>query len=180
MCEKFASFLIYHFPTVAFGTFWKWKSIWSWFPFCLDGLLKIYNHHRIPLKKYTWFHYQADRVTSILIITLSRTDAKYIEYILVLVSQVPEFRKMNLWKRKIRHATIVAIFWDNCSRTLRPNLNGEHLEKRNIQIAVTYNNMFLCQITVYLENSRLWIEIWPKERMIIFLRNRHCINRIFI
>ena len=65
--------MIYHFPTVAFGTFCKWKSIWSWFPFCVDGLLKIYNHHRIPLKKYTWFHYQPKRVTSILIITLSRT-----------------------------------------------------------------------------------------------------------
>ena len=66
-------FLKYHFPTVAFGTFCIWKSVWSWFPFCADVLLKIYNHHRIPLKKYIWFHYQPERVTSILVITLSRT-----------------------------------------------------------------------------------------------------------
>ena len=66
-------FLKYHFPTVAFGTFCKWKSVWSCFPFCADWLLKIYNHHRIPLKKYIWFHYQPKRVTSVLVITLSRT-----------------------------------------------------------------------------------------------------------
>ena len=59
-------FLKYHFPTVAFDTFCKCKSFWSWFPFCTDGLLKIYNHHRIPLKVYC-------RVTSILQITLSLT-----------------------------------------------------------------------------------------------------------
>ena len=58
-------FLKYHFPTVAFGTFCNCKSVWSWLPFCADGLLKIYNHHQIPLKKYVWFHYQPKRVTNI-------------------------------------------------------------------------------------------------------------------
>ena len=86
-----------------------------------------------------------------------------------------EFRKTKIW-----HATIVAIFWDNCSKNLRPNLNSEYFEKTNIKTAITYNNIFICQNTVYLENCRLWNQIWPKERMITILRNRHCINAIFI
>ena len=49
---------------------------------------------------------------------------QYIECILVLVIWVTEFQKMNLGKLKIRHETIVAIFADNCSKILKPNLNG--------------------------------------------------------
>ena len=39
-----------------------------------------------------------------------------------------------------------------------------------------YSYTPLCQITVYLENSRLWDQIWPKERMIKIVRNRHWIH----
>ena len=78
------------------------------------------------------------------------------------------------------HATIVPIFWDNCSKTSRPNLNGEHFEKGNLETAVPYNSIFLCQITICLESSRLWNEIWPKERMTTILKNRNCVNTIFI
>ena len=59
------------------------------------------------------------------------------------VIYVPEFQKTNsdhLEKQKIRHATSVAIFWDNVNQILRPNLikklNGEHCEKMNIKTAV--------------------------------------------
>ena len=119
---------------------------------------------------------------SILVITLSWTYLClcYIECIFVLVIRVSEFQKTSLGKRKIRHATIVAIFWDNCRKTLRPNLNGEHFENINIKTAVTYNNIFLCQITAYLENSKLWSQIWPKQRMVTILRNRNSINTMFI
>ena len=105
---------------------------------------------------------------------------EYIERILALVIRVTEFQKTNWGKRKIRHATVVAIFWDNCSKILRPNFNGEHFEKLNIKTAITYNSIFLCQITVYLENSRLWNQIWSKKRMITILRKRHCINTMII
>ena len=47
---------------------------------------------------------------------------------------------------------------NNCSNPLRPNfpekLNGEHFEEINSKTVITYNNIFLCQITAYLENSR--------------------------
>ena len=60
---------------------------------------------------------------------------------------------------------------------LRPNLpnksNGEHFEKINIKTVITSNNISLFQTTVHLENSRLWDQIWPRERMIKILRNRH-------
>ena len=52
-------------------------------------------------------------------------------------------------------------------------LSDEHVEKINIKTVVIYSNMFLCRITVYLENSRLWDQIWPKEVIIKILRNRH-------
>ena len=98
----------------------------------------------------------------------------------MLVIQVPEFQKTNLGKLMIRHETILAIFGDNCSKILRPNLNGEHFEKTNTKTAIPYINILLLQITVYLENSRLRNQTWTKERMITILRNRHCINTIII
>ena len=101
--------------------------------------------------------------------------------ILVLVIRVLEFQKTNSAKWKICNATIAAIFWENCSKILRPNLNAKHFEKINVKTAVTYNNIFLRQITVYyLENSNSWNQIWPKERAITILRNWHCINSILI
>ena len=92
---------------------------------------------------------------------------------------VPECQKMNLGKQTIQHAPIVAIFSDKCSKTLRPNLNGEHVEKINIKTTATCKNIFPLQITTYSENSTLWNQILPKGRMITILRNRHC-NTIFI
>ena len=77
--------------------------------------------------------------------------------------RVPEFQKTNsdhLGIGKIWHATIVTIFWCNCSKILRPNLpdksNGEHFEKINIETVITYNNISLFQIKVYLENFKLY------------------------
>ena len=122
-------------------------------------------------------------MTSILVITLSWTYlclCRVHRIYPCAVIRVSEFQKKNLGKQKIGQATIVAIFRDNCSKTLRPNLNGEHFEKINIKTAVAYDNIFLCQITVYLENSRLWNQIWSKEIMITILRNRRCINTIII
>ena len=49
------------------------------------------------------------------------------------------FQKTNLGKRKIWHATIVAILGDNCGKILRSNLNGEHFEKINIKTAITHS-----------------------------------------
>ena len=101
---------------------------------------------------------------------------EYIEWILVLVIRVPEFQKTNsghLGKRKIRHATIEARFWDQiCPKNWVANI----LKKNPIKTVITYNNICLCQITVYLENSRLWDQIWPKERMMKILWNRHRIH----
>ena len=96
------------------------------------------------------------------------------------VIRVPEFQKTNSdhsGKQKIWHATSVAIFWDNFNKILRQNLsektNGEHCEKMNIK---TDSYIPLCQIKVYLENSRSWDQILPKERRIKILRNRHWIH----
>ena len=113
--------------------------------FCADGLLN--HHHWIPLKKYIWFHYHPKRVTVYCKSFFhGRTSVyeEYIECILVLIIRLPEFQETNSGKRKIRHATIVAIFWENCSKILRPNMNGEHFEKTNIKTTITYNNIFLC------------------------------------
>ena len=103
---------------------------------------------------------------------------EYIDCILVFVIRVPKFQKTNsdhLGKQKIRHVTSVAIFWDKCNKILRQNLpkklNCEPCEKMNIKTVVIY--ISLCQITVYLENSRLWDQTWPKERITKILRNRH-------
>ena len=60
----------------------------------------------------------------------------------------PTFLKTNsdyLGKQKFWYATIVAIFWDNSSKILRPNLpeelNREHFGKINIKNVMTYNNL---------------------------------------
>ena len=91
---------------------------------------------------------------------------EYIDCILVFIIRVCDFQKTDLdhfrnWKNW--HATSVAIFWDSFSKTLRPNLAkkmiGEHFEKINIHLS-------LCQVTVYMEYSRLCDQIWPKERMV--------------
>ena len=52
-------------------------------------------------------------------------------------------------KNKLKKKAIVVIFWDNCSKILGPNLNDEYFEKINIKTAMKYNNIFLCQITVF-------------------------------
>ena len=102
---------------------------------------------------------------------------EYIEYVLtVFVIRVLEFQKTNsdhLGKRKIRHPTIEAKFWNQvCPKNWVTNL----LKKSSIKTVITYNNISSCQITVYLENSRLWDQIWPIERMMKILRNRHWIH----
>ena len=101
---------------------------------------------------------------------------EYIECSLVFVIGVPKFQKTNSGSfRKTKNSAC-----NNWSKILRPNLSeklsGEHFEKKSIKTVITYNNIFLCQITVYLENSRLWDQIWPKERMMKILRNRHWIH----
>ena len=48
----------------------------------------------------------------------------------------------HLEKQKNRHTASAAIFWDNFSKILRPNLaeklNGELFEKINIKTRITY------------------------------------------
>ena len=113
--------------------------------FCADGLLRFYNLHRIPLKKYIWFHYQPKRVAlnhlyfKPLLHGRTSVYQEHIECILVFVIRVPEFQKAfsnRSGKRKIWHATTVTIFWDNCSKVLRPSLpeklNRKHFEKKNL------------------------------------------------
>ena len=138
--------MIYHLPNIAFATFCKWKSIWLWFQICADGLLKIYNHHQIPLKRYIWLHYQPKKVAVFCKSPFHGRTSVYEECIecdLVLAIWALDCQKTSSGKWKIWHATIVAI------KILRPNLNDEHFEKINIKTAITYNKIFLCQITVY-------------------------------
>ena len=70
---------------------------------------------------------------------------------------------------------------NNWSKILRPNLpeklSGEHFGKNPSKTVITYNNICLCQITVYLENYRLLDRIWPKKRMMKILRNRYWIHK---
>ena len=111
-------------------------------------------------------------MTSILVSTLSRTYLCLCRaHIMYTFACYPSTRVSENEFRKTKNSAST-----NCSNLLRPNFNGEHFKKINIKTAITYNNIFLCKITVYLENSRLWNQIWPKERMIKILRNRHCIN----
>ena len=51
--------------------------------------------------------------------------------------------------------TIAARFWDQ--------IECRKIEKINIKIVITYNNISLCQISVYFENFRLWDQFWSKE-----------------
>ena len=61
-----------------------------------------------------------------------------------MLSEYPSFRK-RIRKTKNWHATIVAIFLDNLSKILRPDLpekfNGEHFEKIKIKTVITYVSM---------------------------------------
>ena len=71
--------------------------------------------------------------------------------------------------------------FNNWSKILRPNLSkkfsgDDFEEKKPIKTLITYNNICICQITVYLENFRLWNQIWPKETIIKILRNTHWIH----
>ena len=72
--------------------------------------------------------------------------------------------------------------WNNCSNLWRQVQQDSEIkfEKINIKTSITYNNILLCQITGYLENSRLWNQIWPKEKMTTILRNRRYINTIIM
>ena len=101
-------------------------------------------------------------------------------YICYSSTRVSETNLDNSGKQKIWHAAIVAVFWDNCSKILRPNisekLNGEYFEKINIKTVITYGNISIYQISINLENFRLWDQIWPKETMIKILRNKHWIH----
>ena len=70
---------------------------------------------------------------------------EYIDCILVFIIRVCDFQKTNsdhFRKRKSCHATSLAIFWDSFSKILGPNLaekmNGEHFDKINIKIVITY------------------------------------------
>ena len=133
-------FLKYQFLTVVSGSFCKCKSVWSWFPFCVDALLKIYNHHQIPLKKCIWFHYQPEWVTVYCKSPFHRRTSFYEEHTeCILVLEYPSTRVSENKFRKIKNSAC-----NNCSKILRPNLNGEHFEKINIETAITYNNILLC------------------------------------
>ena len=102
-----------------------------------------------------------------------------------LLLSYPSFRKRNsdhLGKRKIQHATSVAIFWDNFNNILGPNLpeklNGEHCEKMNIKTVVIYIPMpkyspnciypFTiwripdCGRSLNLENNQFWVKFLQK------------------
>ena len=120
---------------------------WFWYILLVQMFYFAQMGCQITITEFLWFHYQPKRV---IVYCKSffhgRTSVyeEYIECILVLVIQLPEFQETNSGKRKIRHAAIVAIFWENCSKILRPNMNGEHFEKTNIKTTITYNNIFLC------------------------------------
>ena len=136
-----------------------------------DGLLKLYNLHWIPLKKYTSLHYEWKVYCKSLHHGSTSVYEEYIECIYFsLLSEYPNFRRKELRPfRKIKSSAcnIAAIFWNNCSKILRPNfpekMNGECFEKVNIKTVILYNNISLCQTSVNLENIRLWNQIWPKE-----------------
>ena len=102
---------------------------------------------------------------------------EYTECVLALVIRVLEFQKTNSGKNW--HATIVAIFWDNFSKILRPNLNGEHFEKINIKTATHITKYSYAKLQS-MQIFRLSKQISPKERMIKILRNWHYINTILI
>ena len=69
---------------------------------------------------------------------------------------------------------------NNSSKILRPNfpenMNTEHLKTINLKNVITYSNLSLGLITVYLENFRLSDQIRPEKRTIETLRNRHSVH----
>ena len=74
--------------------------------------------------------------------------------------------------------TILARFRPN----LPEKLNDKNCEKINIKTVITYipiyiPNISLSQMSVYLENFRLWDQIWSKEWMMTILRNKHWIQK---
>ena len=153
----FHLFLRYHFPTVALDRFCKCKSN-TWLiseTFCAspNSFEKVCKNYIISLKEWRVY------CNSLLNGRIPVCE-EYIECILVFAIEVPKFQKTNsdhVVKWKISHATIVAIFWDNCSKILRQNSPKEN------------------EWQTFWENSRLWDQIWPTERIIKILRNRHWI-----
>ena len=110
--------------------------------FCADGLLRFITFTELPWKSiYDFIISLKEWRVYFKPLLHGRTSVyqEHIECILVFVIRVPEFQKAysnRSGKQKIWHATAVAIFWDNCSKGLRPSLseklNGKHFEKKNL------------------------------------------------
>ena len=110
--------------------------------FCADGLLRFMTFTELPWKSiYDFIISLKEWRVYFKPLLHGRTSVyqEHIECILVFVIRVPEFQKAysnRSGKQKIWHATTVAIFWDNCSKGLRPSLpeklNGKHFEKKNL------------------------------------------------
>ena len=110
--------------------------------FCADGLLRFITFTELPWKSIYDFIISLKEwrvYFKPLLHGRSSVYQEHIECILVFVIRVPEFQKAysnRSGKQKIWHATAVAIFWDNCSKGLRPSLpeklNGKHFEKKNL------------------------------------------------
>ena len=110
--------------------------------FCADGLLRFITFTELPWKSiYDFIISLKEWRVYFEPLLHGRTSVyqEHIECILVFVIRVPEFQKAysnRSGKQKIWHATTVAIFWDNCSKGLRPSLpeklNGKHFEKKNL------------------------------------------------
>ena len=110
--------------------------------FCADGLLRFITFTELPWKSIYDFIISLKEwrvYFKPLLHGRSSVYQEHIECILVFVIRVPEFQKAysnRSGKQKIWHATTVAIFWDNCSKGLRPSLpeklNGKHFEKKNL------------------------------------------------
>ena len=146
--------------------------------FCVDELLIFDSLHRIPCLSKSI----CDDITSLkewrvyCKSLLYGRNSDYEEYklnVFLSLLSANEFQKTNsdhLGKLKIRHVTILAIFWDKCSKILRPNLieklSGEYFEKTNIETVITYNNTSMYQVSVCLKNFKLWDQIWPKNELL--------------
>ena len=110
--------------------------------FCADGLLRFITFTELPWKSiYDFIISLKEWRVYFKPLLHGRTSVyqEHIECILVFVIRVPEFQKAfsnRSGKRKIWHATTVTIFWDNCSKVLRPSLpeklNSKHFEKKNL------------------------------------------------
>ena len=110
--------------------------------FCADGLLRFITFTELPWKSiYDFIISLKEWRVYFKPLLHGRTSVyqEHIECILVFVIRVPEFQKAysnRSGKQKIWHAITVAIFWDNCSKGLRPSLpeklNGKHFEKKNL------------------------------------------------